>query len=319
MCVLTMNYCKNDMVSLANNEAESLDSSSSTSSSDLGNSRFLPEDFEPTEKEVILGRGKQIASHPGNKQYKEIVLSHIKEYSAAQTKALKSSILSHIVNKIRSNSAYQAGFVKQDGTTGRWTIAEDSAARIATAQIFRDALHDNYKSSKAFKQQRRQDRKGLAKKQKELREAGKGQQSLVYQHQGGMMFQQRNQAAYPAPIPSFAGVQQAPGVQDQLVGQLNSVLEQLKGDGSLSSIFSTPLPVKEEAFEFNTAAAAVPAVNDNHKESETVAILFDHFGSKLEDPTTNPYEPTPISDDAVILNNGQDGFRLRQPLFPRTA
>lgn len=279
-----MMNCKNEPVNIPSNESVA-STNSSQMENDLGSSSFLPESFEPTDNEVILGRGKQIASHKGNKLYKEIVLSHIKEYSAAQTKALKSSILSHIVNKIRANSAYQAGFVKQDGTTGRWMIAEDSAARIATAQIFRDALHDNYKSSKHFKQQRRQDRKGMAKKQKELREAK--EHSLLYQQRE--VFQQ----TFPPSVISTR-MQQPSGVQDNIVGQLNDVLAQLKGgSSSLSSMFSPNFPSN----------------NKNSEEGALVAALCDHFG---DDASSNPFEPRPISEDALIFSTG-NGFRLRAP------
>lgn len=289
--------CKNEPVSIPSNESVNSTTSSTSSSptpqQDLANSRFLPESFEPTDNEVILGRGKQIASHKGNKLYKEIVLSHIKEYSAAQTKALKSSILSHIVNKIRANSAFQAGFIKQDGTTGRWMIAEDSAARIATAQIFRDALHDNYKSSKHFKQQRRQDRKGTAKKHKELRVA---KDHSLLQQQRDML-----QQTFP-PALVTTRIQQSSGVQDQIAVQLNSVLEQLKGGSSLSSMLSAPLQI---AFPPTKA-------EDTNKEGDVVSVLFDHFGAKVEPESSNPFEPTPIAEDALIFSTNS-GFKLRQP------
>ncbi|CAB9514048.1 Nitrilase family, member 2 [Seminavis robusta] len=298
----------NEPVNVASAESESIDSRSSATFSPTegkeGKSPFLPESFEPTENEVILGRGKQVATHPGNKRFKEVVLSHIKEYSAAQTKALKSNILSHIVSKIRGKSSFQAGFVKQDNSTGRWMVAEDSAARIATAQIFRDALSDSYKSSKQFKQQRRQDRKGLAKKQKLVRE-NREQESLLQQHQD--MFQtlslppitgssQLAQLQQP-PHQSPASQLQYPGVQDRLVGRLNNVLAQLRGgpmipDAQVPSFLPSSPPMKPE------------------EDTGMVSILADHFGAQT-DPCSNPFEPTPIFEDGLIFST-LNGFKVRE-------
>lgn len=288
MCVAqTMNHC------IPSNKTTS---SSPTMELDVANNRILPESFEPTDNEVILGRGKQIASHKGNKLYKETVLSHIKEYSAAQTKALKSSILSHIVNKIRAKSAFQAGFVKQDAGTGRWTIAEDSAARIATAQIFRDALHDNYKSSKQFKQQRRQDRKGKAKKQKELRK------DEGFFHPEGYLPQP--QQPYSPPVLGSICQQTSSGVQDQLVGQLNNVLDQLGGNTSLTSLIARP---RNQLAEF-APSLAMAQDDASNQGDDVVSVLYDHFSTDM-DPSANPFEPRPISEDAVIISTG-NGFRL---------
>ena len=320
MCLLTMmNHSNNDNnISMYNNPEEE---DTAATHDDMTSSRFLPESFEPNENEVVLGRGKQIASHPGNVRFKEIVLSHIQEYSAAQTKALKSSILSHIVNKIRNNSPFKAGFVKQDNETGRWSIAEDSAARIASAQIFRDALHDNYKSSKQFKQQRRNDRKSMAKKRKAMREATESSLGLSQQGYTPLSFppasadlqllqqQQQQQQQQPQELTDGRS-----GAQDQLMGHLSSVLASFSrtrgttSGSSLASMFaaSAALPNISVPSVSADPPQVVKEANDN-----VVAILFDHFGDKND---SNPFEPTPISEEAIIVPDSQgQGFRLREP------
>jgi hypothetical protein len=294
-----MNHCKNVSVTISSTKDVAIApelsiegsvcsrrSSNSTSSCPIveqdGGARVLPESFAPTESEVILGRGKQVTSHPGNMRYKEVVLSHIKEYSAAQTKALKSSILSQLVSNTRNSSAFLAGFVKQDSSTGRWTVAEDSAARIATAQIFRDALSDSYKSSKQFKQQRRQDRKGAAKKRHKESRENREQESLLDQHREMMQ-------ALSLPLPttnSMANLlhpQPVPELQDnRLLGRLNIVLDQLRGGASHASLIPSDLMLPEQA---------------KAEDTGFVSILADHFGSKI-DPSSNPFEPTPILEDS---------------------
>jgi hypothetical protein len=98
-------------------------------------SSVLPESFYPTVSEVIVGRGRRIADHVGNKRLHEIVSTFAMEYSAAHTKRQKSAILSKIVTVIRNDSQHEAGFVKKDPNTGRWRTVEDAAARIIVAQV----------------------------------------------------------------------------------------------------------------------------------------------------------------------------------------
>jgi hypothetical protein len=75
-------------------------------------------------------------------------------YRKAKTKLDKSKVLSDVVEQVRLNSP-RGGFVKQDAK-GRWHEVGDFLAREKTSQAFRDALHENYKSSNVAKKKRRQ-------------------------------------------------------------------------------------------------------------------------------------------------------------------
>jgi hypothetical protein len=66
----------------------------------------------------------------------------------------KTLIICQIVNQVRKNSP-NGGFVKKDPLTGRYYEVGDFLAREKTSQAFRDALHDQYKSSNAAKKKRR--------------------------------------------------------------------------------------------------------------------------------------------------------------------
>lgn len=121
----------------------------------------LPSDYLPCPNTVIVGRGKKVAQHAGNVRFRELVKDELTEYSAATTKAHKSSIIVRVLTDIRSKSQY--AFVKQNLTTGRWYRVEETAQRITTAQAFRDALKDNYKSSRAFKKLKREEEKNTKK------------------------------------------------------------------------------------------------------------------------------------------------------------
>jgi len=122
-----------------------------TSSSSV---KFLPDTFTPSPNEVIVGRGKKIATHAGNQRLKSLVHDRLEEYEHANDKTHKTYIISQIFHEIRRSSSV-GGFVKRDALSGSWYSVRDPTARTNIAQSFRDALHDVYRSSKASKQRKR--------------------------------------------------------------------------------------------------------------------------------------------------------------------
>jgi hypothetical protein len=124
--------------------------------------RLLPEDYEPGENTVIIGRGKRCVMHEGNKRLRKIVVTELSTYQSCRSKMDKSIVLVCIVRKVCSKNKDNVGFVKQDLDTHRWHTVTEVAARISVAQVFRDTLCNDYKSSRQSKQQKRQ----LEKQQK---------------------------------------------------------------------------------------------------------------------------------------------------------
>ena len=119
------------------------------------NMQALPENFVPGENDVICGRGRKAFNHIGNERFRQLVEKRLEEYSNAVAKLEKSYILSDIVCEVRQRSP-DGGFVKKDTNSGRWYEVGDFLAREKTSQAFRDALHDQYKSSNTAKKKRRQ-------------------------------------------------------------------------------------------------------------------------------------------------------------------
>lgn len=103
---------------------------------------------------MICGRGKKCYAHVGNDRFRKRVMGMLDEYRKARSKLDKSKVLSDVVEQVRLNSP-RGGFVKQD-SNGRWYEVGDFLAREKTSQAFRDALHENYKSSNVAKKKRRQ-------------------------------------------------------------------------------------------------------------------------------------------------------------------
>ncbi|CAB9502230.1 Nitrilase family, member 2 [Seminavis robusta] len=122
--------------------------------------RLLPKSFSPSINEVIIGRGKKVNNHSGNENFRDLIDSKIHEYEEAENKTAKSAIIFQMLQHIKRGSPETGGFVKKDAKTKRWYAVEDTAARTTTAQAFRDALSNVYRSSKQYKQKRRWRRKG---------------------------------------------------------------------------------------------------------------------------------------------------------------
>jgi hypothetical protein len=145
---------------------------------------LLPEGFTPGDNDVICGRGKKCYSHIGNERFRQKVSAVLSAYSQAKSKLDKSNVLSSVVDQVR-NASRDGGFVKQT-EDGRWADVGDFLARVSlccwffsggldqqqrtafltvpivsilqekTSQAFRDALHEQYKSSTVAKKKRRQ-------------------------------------------------------------------------------------------------------------------------------------------------------------------
>ena len=90
----------------------------------------LPEDWSPTEHDVVVGKGKKFYLHPGNVMLRNLVSSKLAEYSKAHTKAGKSEIISDVVEHVNEKGA----FVKRHAVSGKWVYAEDRLCREKCSQ-----------------------------------------------------------------------------------------------------------------------------------------------------------------------------------------
>jgi len=116
---------------------------------------ILPKGFEPTDQDVVIGRGKKARTHEGNSRLRGLIEFMIPEYSAAgSNKDEKSYIIKEIVTQIRKSSP-DGGFVKFDKSKNRWCEVGDFLAREKISQTFRDAMGDAYSSSNPYKRKRR--------------------------------------------------------------------------------------------------------------------------------------------------------------------
>lgn len=127
----------------------------------------LPENFEPSETDVICQRGecksivntvevfpskqnlmcflmlsssllllgKESFEHSGNKRFRTIVEKNLEQYLQATSRREKSRIVSKIFDSIRYGAKRPSeGFIRKDLLTRRWYLVDDKEARDKVGQ-----------------------------------------------------------------------------------------------------------------------------------------------------------------------------------------
>ena len=230
----------------------------------------LPKNFVPPSDVYIMGRGKRYANHDGNQRLRDIVNAELPAYLAAPTKTAKSAIIHRVLTTTRENSASGIGFVRHDNQKGTWQLVDNGTARIAVAQNFRDALSMHYKSSKQYKQKRRQDQKT---------DPG---------HIGGPKKTQKKPRKTDA---------------SKKISRLTEKLEEIQR--TLSSSFGPPTSVPSassiDSTTFKPGSSLVggliessyPRFAERNRGATLFDALFQKFGSSQY---IDPFEPTPVKE-----------------------
>jgi hypothetical protein len=92
---------------------------------------------DPTENDVLCGRGGSINSHPGNERFRTLVEKRKRVYLTARFKREKRLIASSIVSEIRSLKP-PGRFLSRDPKSGQWKDIGDEKARDKTSQALRE-------------------------------------------------------------------------------------------------------------------------------------------------------------------------------------
>ena len=90
---------------------------------------------EPTESDVLLGRGGRSANHPGNKKYLGLKDAMQARYMSA-TKAAKTTIAQELVDVV--NQQWEGRFLKLDTATDQWFEIDNMEARKKCSQALRE-------------------------------------------------------------------------------------------------------------------------------------------------------------------------------------
>lgn len=92
---------------------------------------------EPSENDVLCGRGGSINSHPGNERFRTLVEKRKRVYLTARFKREKRLIASSIVSEIRALDP-PGRFLSREAKSGLWKDIGDEKARDKTSQALRE-------------------------------------------------------------------------------------------------------------------------------------------------------------------------------------
>mmetsp|Transcript_46190 Transcript_46190/g.70647 ORF Transcript_46190/g.70647 Transcript_46190/m.70647 type:complete len:875 (-) Transcript_46190:72-2696(-) len=117
---------------------------------------------EPTEYDVLFGRGGMTNGHPGNRRFRDIIALHRPDYIRA-TKMDKPNVARRIVRAIRAGSP-PGNFLKK-GDDGKWYDVGDRCAAEKTSQGLRERSNAEKRQRSALREAlriRREDLEGPA-------------------------------------------------------------------------------------------------------------------------------------------------------------
>jgi hypothetical protein len=108
--------------------------------------RPMPRDFQPSPYSVVIGRGKKSADAVGNRRLLVLASSFLPQYiEAGESRREKTKIVSKLISVIRDANSDGDPFVKYE--EGQWWAADGLAIREKIGTVFRNLLHDQYRSS----------------------------------------------------------------------------------------------------------------------------------------------------------------------------
>lgn len=134
-----------------------------TSMLDSESSKPLPKGYQPSDHDVVCGRGKGHYNQPGNKKFRSLILDRLAEYQTLRTRIDKTVFLNKIIDEVRSQNNGQAHFVRKlEG--GIWEKLGDELAREKVGHAIREALAPRYKVKSTERCCSQSDKKGAKKK-----------------------------------------------------------------------------------------------------------------------------------------------------------
>jgi len=116
---------------------------------------FLPEGYEPTNKDILCGRGKGNLRHEGNQYFMKIIRANLQRYTDAPKRIDKSLVVSLIVSSLKDDG-YK--FVRQDTKTRMWFQLSEPQVHEKSGHAIRDILK---KGGAAAQQQQSQSKQAI--------------------------------------------------------------------------------------------------------------------------------------------------------------
>lgn len=269
-------------------------------------SLVLPEEYVLGPQDVIIGRGKKCLRNPGNRRFRSLVQASLAAYSNALTKVKKSEIIMDVLNQVRGSGedSAVAGFVKIDSSSGRYVQVEEASCRIAIAQAFRDALHNTYKSSKKHKKMRRVEKRRsdspALKKEEDFEPINR---SIFDDTFVPTKIQEPTATADPSfQFPFLPAATQS-------FSSISNLMSLLDG-GASNVVAPAPAVTPEPAFPSRMSQQKQNQQQQQNDTGDLFDSLYMAFGAKTVDPTSDPFEPTPLAESSArpMMNVGNSNF-----------
>jgi hypothetical protein len=111
----------------------------------------LPPSIEPTNYDVVCGRGKGSYNRLGNRRFRAIVQQHTDEYLAS-SKLDKTMVLNRIMYLVQAQNEGTTRFVKR-GKDGLFTVISDDLAREKVGHAIRETIMATEDAAKPLKEQ----------------------------------------------------------------------------------------------------------------------------------------------------------------------
>lgn len=100
--------------------------------------RYISE--EPTDHDVLCGRGNVYAKHPGNVAFQQVILDHTTDYATATGRQFKVQLVDHVLQHVHDD--LDARILKHDVDTDQWYEVSRSHAHQKTGHCLRDTIRN---------------------------------------------------------------------------------------------------------------------------------------------------------------------------------
>ena len=126
----------------------------------------LPIDYEPTEHDILSGRGRTLNNHTGNMQFIEVIKSNLQQYMDAPRRMHKSFVIEQIVATMLASGHR---FIKKypTKTTNQWYVMNQEESYKRVGHALRDL---KYKNNSNNNNNGRQSKLAVKNKQRQRRE-----------------------------------------------------------------------------------------------------------------------------------------------------
>lgn len=88
---------------------------------------------QPTNQDVVFGRGRRYDNHPGNVQFHHIIGTYMKQYATAGNRAEKNAVAASVANNVCATGR----FLKYDERCGGWIVADPDSTWKKVRQALR--------------------------------------------------------------------------------------------------------------------------------------------------------------------------------------